>query len=150
MTEYELEEDKIIKILTQVQVMKREAEMQLEKQQFGEKRKINRTKKGESFKKKRKNQWTIIFHVFTRIDFRMRTRICKRMITPKYTGQTKPSSTEISTDLAKETFYQKFIRKNKEISDRIDFSRNNTLRFQIMVWAVIGLAFTYEKLYVII
>ena len=55
MTEYELEEDKIIKILTQVQVMKREAEMQLEKQQFGEKRKINRTKKGESFKKKRKN-----------------------------------------------------------------------------------------------
>ena len=56
MTEYELEEDKIIKILTQVQVMKREAEMQLEKQQFGEKRKINRTKKGESFKKKRKNQ----------------------------------------------------------------------------------------------
>ena len=80
----------------------------------------------------------------------MRTRICKRMITPKYTGQTKPSSTEISTDLAKETFYQKFIRKNKEISDRIDFSRNNTLRFQIMVWAVIGLAFTYEKLYVII
>ena len=55
MTEYELEEDKIIKILTQVQVMKREAEMQLEKQQFGEKRKINRTKKGENFKKKRKN-----------------------------------------------------------------------------------------------
>ena len=59
MTEYELEEDKIIKILTQVQVMKREAEMQLEKQQFGEKRKINRTKKGESFKKKRKNHWII-------------------------------------------------------------------------------------------
>ena len=46
MSEFELEEDKIIKILTQVQVMKREAEMQLEKQQFGEKRKINRSKKG--------------------------------------------------------------------------------------------------------
>ena len=54
MSEFELEEEKIIKILTQVQVMKREAEMQLEKQQFGEKRKINRTKKGDFIKKRRK------------------------------------------------------------------------------------------------
>jgi len=54
MSEFELEEEKIIKILTQVQVMKREAEMQLEKQQFGEKRKINRTKRGDFIKKRRK------------------------------------------------------------------------------------------------
>lgn len=44
MTEYPLEEDKIVKILTQVQVMKREAELQLEKNKFGEKRRINRLK----------------------------------------------------------------------------------------------------------
>jgi len=59
MTEFELEEEKIIKILTQVQVMKREAELQLQKQHFGEKKKINRMKKGNIDKKgkfKRKNQ----------------------------------------------------------------------------------------------
>lgn len=44
---------------TQVQVMKREAELQLQKQHFGEKKKINRMKKGNIDKKgkfKRKNQ----------------------------------------------------------------------------------------------
>ena len=56
MSEFELEEEKIIKILTQVQVMKREAEMQLERQNFGEKRKINRAKKGEHGKKRRKEK----------------------------------------------------------------------------------------------
>jgi ATP-dependent RNA helicase DDX49/DBP8 len=60
MTEFELEEEKIIKILTQVQVMKREAELQLQKQHFGEKKKINRMKKGnidkkEKFKRKKQN-----------------------------------------------------------------------------------------------
>merc|ERR1711962_1048824 len=46
MSEYPLEEEKIIAILTQVQVMKKEAELQLEKNKFGEKRKINRIKDG--------------------------------------------------------------------------------------------------------
>lgn len=60
MTEFELEEEKIIKILTQVQVMKREAELQLQKQHFGEKKKINRMKKGnidkkEKFKRTKQN-----------------------------------------------------------------------------------------------
>jgi len=61
MSEFELEEEKVIKILTQVQVMKREAEMQLEKQQFGEKRKINRSKKGindQTMKRMRKERNT--------------------------------------------------------------------------------------------
>ena len=73
------------------------------------------------------------------------------MITPKYTGQPAADSTKLSTEVRvqKESFFEKFERKNEEVSKRIDFSRNNTLRFQIMVWAVIGLAFTYEKLYVL-
>jgi len=46
LTEFPLEEEKIIKILAQVKVMKKEAEMQLEKTRFGEKREINRLKDG--------------------------------------------------------------------------------------------------------
>ena len=69
MSEFELEEEKIIKILTQVQVMKREAEMQLEKQQFGEKRKINRTKKGDCIKKRRKWTATKLFSFFQFIEW---------------------------------------------------------------------------------